>query len=481
MGKDIRKNIEILLEKDLIKIVIDKDGIYYGMIKNKTDMVRAYPLYSNDFKIALKKLFWSKFNEVLITQEVQYALEIIEIIGTENMEEIEMTKRIFNNGYQYAYELNSTEGTAVWLEQGEVSIEKVEGIIFRHSANYANQVQPNFDVIPEKLLSYMRVHFNMNSDKEVKLLTLFLVTSFWGLGISHPILVLTGEKGSSKSTTLRKLEKLIDPKSCDLGGGIPKGSDGLELRLSNSYFVTLDNLSTISRKISDTLAISATGGSVTKRALYRDTDEIVLDLKAVIAINGVSLVAKESDLLDRSLIIKLKRISPKEMKTEEEMWNEFETDRPDILGCCFKTLAIALNDNEPIKTQELIRMADFHVACIKVGRALGISEEEVSEILWENQSNVNKCTLDEDIVALCVIELMRNKKSYRNSVSGLLCELQDIAYENGMTNMVLPKTPNHLSNRLNKVKSNLQSEYGISYAIKNVGTFKEISIQKKKI
>ena len=37
-------------------------------------------------------------------------------------------------------------------------------------------------------------------------------------------------------------------------------------------------------------------------------------------------------------------------------------------------------------------MADFHVACVKVGRVLGISEEEVSDILWENQKNINRRT-----------------------------------------------------------------------------------------
>lgn len=477
MSKDLQANVQALIQKETIRAVKDKQGEHYCLISNEADVVRPYLLYSNDFRIAFKKLYMQRFNEFLTSQEVQYAVELIEIIGTDGVEQVEICKRIFNNGEQYAYELNQ-EGKAVWIEDGIAITGNVEGILFKHSANYSNQAEPNLKIEPKKLLHYVRAHFNFRSEMEVKLFTLYLVTSFWGLNINHPILVITGEKGSSKSTTMRKLEELIDPKN-SVGGGIPKGADGLEIRLSNSYLLVLDNLSSLSRKVSDTLAVAATGGSVTKRALYRDTDEVVLDLKAVIAINGVSLVAKESDLLDRSLIITLKRLTPKEIRTEEELWNEFETDKPDILGCCFKTLAVALNDDEPIKTQELIRMADFHVACIKVGRALGISEKEVSDILWKNQSNVNKCTLDEDTVALCVIELMKKRKLYTNSVSGLLCDLQDIAYDNGMTNMVLPKTPNHLSNRLSKVKSNLQSEYGIHYTIKNKGTFKEIQIQKK--
>lgn len=481
MSKDLelQENIQELLNKEFLKVVKDKNGNYYGMLKDRPDSASEYPLYENGFKTAFKKLYFAYFEKLLSSQEMQTAVEIIEIIGMDDVKEVEICKRIFNNGFQYAYELDREKRTVVWIENGRPSIERTEGIIFRHSANYEDQVKPDLKIKPGRLLYYMEKHFNLNSDREVKLLTLFLVTSFWGLGISHPMLVLTGEKGSSKSSTLRKLERLIDPKSTDLGGGIPRSSGGLELRLFNSYFTTLDNLSSINRRISDILAIAITGGSVSKRALYKNTDEIIMDLKSVIAINGVSLVAKESDLLDRSLIIALKRISPDKIVTEEELWEEFEKDRPRILGCIFKILAAALGDTEEIKTKKKIRMADFHIACIKVGRALGIPEEEVSGILWENQKHVNQCTIDEDVVALCVIELMQDRKEYVNSVSGLLCDLEGIAYENGMPSTVLPKTPNHLSHRLSKVKSNLQSAYGISYGIKNVGTFKEITIRKK--
>lgn len=479
MDKDLQKDMQELLERNFLKVVKDDRGGYYCFADNQDGNATAYPLYENEFRKTLKKLYYNQFNEVLSAQDVQNAVEIIEIIGTERIEEVCVCKRIYNNGFQYAYELNREEGTVVWIEDGKPSIEKAEGIIFRHSVNYADQVEPNLKIKPAKLLDYVKKHFNLKSDREVKLLALFLVTSFWGLGINHPMLVLTGEKGSSKSTTLRKLEKLIDPKSTDLGGGIPRGNDGLEIKLSNSYFVTLDNLSSLSRRISDILAVAITGGSTSKRALYKNMDEIVMDLKSVIAINGVSLVAKESDLLDRSLIITLKRISPDEIVTEEELRNQFEADRPKILGCIFKVLAAALNDKEPIKKQKLIRMADFHVACIKVGRALGMENEEVSEILWENQSNVNRQTVDEDMVALCVMELMRERECYTDSMSKLLCDLQDIAVENGMTENVLPRTPNHLRMRLDKIKSNLENEFGIHYVVKPTSTFKQITLKKK--
>lgn len=480
MGKSLKDNIQELIDRGLLSVSKDIQGNLYGLVRDKIDKITGYLLYDNDFKMSFRKLYNKEYQEMLSTQDVQSAVEIIEILTSDEVEEIEVCKRIFNNGFQFAYELDKDDGTCVWIEEGKVSLTQTEGIIFRHSANYANQVEPNLNIKPKKLLGFMKKHFNLKSDRDVKLLTLYLVTAFWGLCINHPILVLTGEKGSSKSSTLRKLERLIDPKSSDLTSGIPKGNDGLALRLYNSYYVALDNLSSLSSRISDLLATAITGGCITKRALYKNSGEVILDIKAVVAINGVSLVAKESDLLDRSLIITLDRIPPDEILTEEELWNEFEQDRSDILGCCFKILASAMNDTEEIETKNKIRMADFHIACIKVGRVLGWSEDEISDLLWANQKNVNKCTLDEDIVALCVIELMQERRQYTNSVSGLLNDLLEVADKNSITSTLLPKTPNHLSTRLNKAKSNLQSEYGIAYYIKNVGTFKQITIKKNK-
>lgn len=61
------------------------------------------------------------------------------------------------------------------LEDGEISIEQAEGIIFRHSANYADQVTPDLDADYTKLLGYIGKHFNVQSDSERKLLALYLV------------------------------------------------------------------------------------------------------------------------------------------------------------------------------------------------------------------------------------------------------------------------------------------------------------------
>lgn len=465
----IFKKLQMLFEKEIISLVHNSDNerllIVAGGI---TPLCQSYSV--------LRKVFFERFKIFLNTAQLQTLIEFLEIHPLTDDTVYESACRIYNGKDCLAYELNKDTEECIVITPEEINISNVPNVYFKHAADFENQVEPSWDVEPKDIFSYIHHHFNLKNEKQEKLLVLYLVTAFFGLQISHSLLILTGEKGSSKSTTMRKLEKLIDPKRSDLCG-IPKGTDGLELQLANTYFVCLDNLSSINRNISDTIARAVTGGSVTKRALYHNTKEVVLNIKAMIAINGVSVVARESDLLDRSLILELNRISAKKIKSEQELWEEFEQDRPKILGCIFLILSEALYDDKPITVKEKIRLADFHIACIKVGRVLGMTDEEVSELLWENQRKINRHSIDEDMVACCVIELMKNKKSYINSMTGLLGDLNEIATQNSIIGSVLPKTPNHLSNRLSKIRSNLQAEYNITYNIANVGSFKQITIK----
>lgn len=58
-----------------------------------------------------------------------------------------------------------------------------------------------------------------------------------------------------------------------------------------------------------------------------------------------------------------------------------------ILGCCFKLLATALNDEEPV-TVSKTRMADAFDLMVRIGRALGYEDDTISQLLWDNQSKI---------------------------------------------------------------------------------------------
>lgn len=468
--KEILKKVRVLLKNGTLKLVRTKQDERILIAGNSNVSLQGSHMF-------LRRLFYKEYGVFLEAKKVQSVIDYLDMQPLTDEAPYETACRIYCNKNYILYELNKDTKECVLVAEDGISVDTVSDVLFKHSVDFQNQVMPDWDVEMEDIFGLIHKHFNLKNEKQEKMLILYLVTSFIGANIPFPVLILNGEKGSSKSTTMRKLEKLIDPKSSDMFG-LPHGADGLELRLSNNYYVCLDNLQTLNRRTSDVIARSCTGASVSKRRLYHDEAEIVMNIKCLVALNGISLVAKESDLLDRSLILELERLNPKNIKTEQELWKDFEEDRPKILGCIFRILMIAYFDLRPTKEQEKIRLADFHLACIKVGRVLGMTDKEVSDILWNNQRNVNRQSLNEDIVACCLIELMNHKKTYVNSMAGLLIDLQDLASKNGIVGSVLPKTPNHLSNRLRKVKSNLQAEYGIVFNVANVGAFKQITIEK---
>lgn len=102
----------------------------------------------------------------------------------------------------------------------------------------------------------------------------------------------------------------------------------------------------------------------------------------------------------------------------------------------------------------------------------------MTELLLKNQNVVNKEAIHENLAAECLVELMKDRRDYKGKVSVLLEDLREIAEENYIHSSALPKVPNHLTRQLNKVKSNLKQQYGITFQIVNVGAFREIRIKK---
>ena len=94
------------------------------------------------------------------------------------------------------------------------------------------QVSPDFDSEGSKLCGYIKKHFNIPTKEERLLFALYLVSCFIP-DINCPVLILYEEKGSGKSSCLRKIRQVISPSSADLTG-MPKTLDDLALRLCSN-------------------------------------------------------------------------------------------------------------------------------------------------------------------------------------------------------------------------------------------------------
>ena len=461
-----------------INSYISKDGeIYVELeIANRRE---TYLMHSRELEIKIKKIYLNQTGKMLSDGEYREEMEYLELEAYDNRLDYNLEIRIAERNGKVYYNLRNDKGVTIVMKDGICKKIKTPKRMFKPSDILDNQVSPNFDIDINRLPKLMGKHFQFQNEEDLKLLILFIVSCFGGLSINIPILVCWGEKGSGKTTFLRKVKRIIDPEKNDLMT-MPKNISDLQIMLSNAFFVVLDNLSYLSKKDSDLIATTVTGSTAMKRKLYEDTKEIRLNLHCIIGINGISLVTKEADVLDRAVLFQLNRLDNEEIQTEKELWENFNADLPDIVGGCMKTLAIALADTEEVKLTKKIRMVDWMELAVKIGKVLGWGEKEVEKIIWNNAKKVNEVTLQEDIVATLVIELLDEyDNGYTNSVSGLLGDIQQIAKRNNTNLRLLPQSANALSRRLNQVRSNLEIQCKIKYSIRNKGAYREINIWRE--
>jgi hypothetical protein len=244
-------------------------------------------------------------------------------------------------------------------------------------------------------------------------------------GHPHPIFVFTGEEGASKTTLAKSARALIDPNKVR-PKGLPATVRDLFVDSENSYGLTYDNISTLSRPMSDALCMISTGSGFSTRKLYTDSAMTLLGGQPrPVWLTGLKNVVIRSDLADRAIVLDLEYIASNRRKTEDEFDSEFAQKQPLILGGLLDLVAHALARLPHIRPLVLPRMADFArvaSACetgfTSIGsfaRAYALSTQEATHTVIEEQLSG---------VSLAVLAFMEvSKKSWKGTATELLAIL----------------------------------------------------------
>lgn len=432
-------------------------------------------LRSKKFQKLLTKLYYEKQNSAPGSDGLNEALKVLEMKASFSDQQYKLQKRLAELKGEIFYDLCDTKWRAIKVSKQGCSLETSPPILFTRNPNMDEQVGPDLSIQPEELLPLVKKHFRFKKDSDAILFATYLVTCFIP-EIAHVILVLFGEKGAAKSTTMRMVKKIVDPAKQDLLS-MPNSKQDLAISISNNYMPCFDNLDALSAEKSDLLCMASTGGAFTKRTLYSDSDETILQFKRCICLNGINIVATRADLLDRSILIELERIPKNERKPELQIWRAFEQDIPKFLGAIFNTLSKSMQTYEDVELDEVGRMADFTYWGYAIADAMGIDDDQFLTAYLTNQDTANEEAISSHPVAVAIIALMKSRSNWSSSVSELLKELERVAEKEFInTNIKLwAKDANVLSRRLKEIKSNLE-EVGISYDIRNVGSHKKITL-----
>jgi hypothetical protein len=243
---------------------------------------------------------------------------------------------------------------------------------------------------------------NVKSAQDFTLIIAWLLAALRDRG-PFPVLVVTGQHGSAKSTLLEILRRLIDPNVANLRAP-PKDPDDLYITATLSHIVPYDNLSAMPDWLSDALARIATGTAYAKRKLYTDVDEVLLSAEKPIALNGITEIVGAADLGDRSLFIVAQPIDPKERRPESEIWDRFDREHPAILGALLDAVVRGLRNLPTVTDVEWPRMADFAMwatACEGAYAKPGTFKTAYAG----NRADAISAMIEGDIVASAVLRL----------------------------------------------------------------------------
>jgi len=94
------------------------------------------------------------------------------------------------------------------------------------------------------------------------------------------------------------LRNLIDPSSSQLRT-LQKSDRELMISAKNGWVVAYDNLSGVSKDVSDRLCRLSTGAGFSTRGLYTDSEEVIYNASRPIILNGIDDIANRNDLAIR--------------------------------------------------------------------------------------------------------------------------------------------------------------------------------------
>ena len=270
----------------------------------------------------------------------------------------------------------------------------------------------------------------------------------------YPVIVLSGEQGSAKSTFSAILRALLDPNTAPLRA-LPREDRDLFIAASNGHVLAFDNVSGLPAWISDTLCRLASGGGFAVRQLYTDQDEVLFDAARPVILNGIEDIVTRPDLADRAVFLTLEPIPEDRRRSERELWAAFEAECPRILGVLLDAVVQGLRRLPETRLDKLPRMADFALWATACETALWPAGTFWSAYCGNREEAVEG-VIDADPIAAAVRGIMATQTEWTGTASDLLGALAEVAGERVAKSKTWPDSPRALAGRLRRAAAFLR-------------------------
>ena len=263
----------------------------------------TWPIRSKGFKRWLARRFYEATDGAPNSEALQSALNVIEARAHFDAPQTEVHLRVAGHDGKLYLDLADDTWRAIEIDETGWHIINDPPIRFRRAAG----MQPLPEPIAGGSIEVLRSFLNVGSDDDFVLVIAWILAVLRDKG-PYPVIVLSGEQGSAKSTFSAILRALLDPNSAPLRA-LPREDRDLFIAATNGYVLTFDNISGLPPWISDTLCRLATGGGFAVRQLYTDQDEVLFDAARPVVLNGIEDIVTRPDLADRAIFLTLEHDS----------------------------------------------------------------------------------------------------------------------------------------------------------------------------
>jgi hypothetical protein len=429
----------------------------------------TWAIDSDGFQRWLSKIYYEKTQSAFGRDHLSSVLATLKakaLHGSQNQHKVSLRVGEFD-GRLY-FDLCDSAWRAIEIDHDGWRVVTSPPIRFRRTAG----MQPL--PIPEKggSIDTFRQFLNVKSDSDFVLVVAWCLAVIRARG-PYPVLAISGEQGSAKSTFSWILRSLLDPNRAPLRS-LPRDEHEFFIAANNGQVLAFDNVSNISNWVSDTVCRIATGGGFSVRKLYSDFDEVLFNATRPVLLNGIEDVITRPDLADRAIFITLQAIPEENRRLESEVKFTFMAERPGILGALFDAVSHGLKQHTRPKPKKLPRLAEFAnwvIACEDFLFEPGTFEAAYSS---NRQDAVNQ-VIEADVIATAICALMKERDQWEGTATQLENVLGKVVEEKILKSKSWPDSPRTLAQRLRRSATVLRTS-GVDIQFRRDGRAKTRTI-----
>lgn len=446
------------------------NNLYYIFLKEDKRLICI-----SDEPLELKALF-TKWGINASENLYKYILNELYVYCISHAEQVDIHRFAYFNPKTFFLYLYNGKKEILKISSNKIEIIENgdDGVMFMELNNYEPFKIVEFDNKIDYVEKYLTD--NLNIDKDASMLNLktqntlakiwFYSLFFESILKTKPIFAAIGNKGSGKTTFLRRVGQILFGKKFDVTS-VGNDCKDIDTIITNNYYVVIDNLDNPTKALNDTLARIATGQVIKKRKLFTTNIELEFEVKCFVALTSRTPQFTRDDVADRLICIYLERFGL--FQDENNLCRKVMDNRDKIFSFIVAKLQKIIKKLENKQNEEYkvdFRMADFAVFALKIAENKR-EQTELEKIFATMIKIQNEFTLRDDVLYLILKEFVKNtdNKGKRFTPAQLYKKFKEKADEMGLLKSfeIVYKNPKSVSTRLRNIKDNISDEILMNY------------------